>query len=235
MEYLYFLKNEDLRNTLFEPIPPLDLKQPITAPSSTVGSPKLGEKGPSSAADIMKDFGGLDIMDHREAGFASPLADRDSFGSPLDAHEVNDEDPLGVFASGSVAPASLKCIGTYLVYSRYGLDLSLKRFYDPTNPHIITLRAIFLNDQSEYTMRDILLQVAVPKHMDIFMNPPSTTVLEPHQECIQIITITTSDVLVQAARRQPQPVALKLRLKIQFMVDGDLVDDITEFVFPDDH
>ena len=133
--------------------------------------------------------------------------------------------------SQSTTPGiSLECIGSYLAYSRYGLDITFKRFQDSsTSPTIApkistTIKSVFLNDQSDYTITDLLLQIAVPKVFALFLNPPSTTRLGPHQEAIQIMTVQCLKATMPS---------LKLRVKVSFKVDEEAVEDLFDFVFPD--
>jgi hypothetical protein len=199
------------RNALFEPIPPLEMASAVTAPSSTVGSPRVGDQlldaRPAETGDLLFDLN---------------LSDKTSrSGSPV--HSGLSTDPLNMIAHAT-PEISLKCVGSYLVYSRYGLDITFKRFEDPSAADISTIRAIFLNDQSEYAIRDLSMQVAVPRSFSLFLNPSSTTVLAPHQEAIQIMT-------VQRHKHTNHPI--KTRVKMTFGVEDELVEDQFDFVFPD--
>jgi hypothetical protein len=200
---------------LYEPIPPLDIPIATTAPSSHANSPQLGYLGdhpaPSSkAADLL-----------------SSLSLNEERGDSVSSQGSSAPDALGLSLgiTGAAVPGlGLTCVGSYLIYSRFGLDITLKRFDNPSTPTTTIIRAVFLNDQSDYTIENLLLQVAAPKAFSIFLNPASSNVLAPHQEAIQIINIKCLRLTSQA---------LKLRIKVSFTVETESVEDLVDFTFPE--
>ena len=222
------------RNVLFELIPPLEVQPTVTAPSSVQGSPDLRQDNNHNldsgeyikVQDLLSDLS----LDNHDYGNNASNSEKNSPTQLFD-------NGIGFGGANTAVPSlSLTCVGSYLAYSRYGLDITFKRFEDSpmaagssqNTSKQSTIRAVFLNDQSDYTIHDLLLQIAVPKSFTLFLNPPSTTVLAPHQEGIQIMTIKCLKAPSTASN-----IAMKLRVKVSFRVDEESVEDLFDFVFPD--
>jgi len=109
-------------------------------------------------------------------------------------------------------------------YSKNGISALFEVSKNPQQPQFTTLNAIYTNS-NPFPINNFTLQAAVPKYLKIQMNPASSTVLPPSSsgKVTQVIKIINS-------MQGQKPVLL--RIKLDFVVNGNPVSDTADVSFP---
>ncbi|KAJ1968888.1 clathrin associated protein complex large subunit [Dimargaris xerosporica] len=195
-----------------------------TPSGSTLAITAGSSSQPSATVDLLADiFGDTSLSQN-----ATPTA-LSTVVSPASVAATNGQgdlfDLLGQSAPASAVaatPAS-EAVASHEAYNQHGLRITLHPTKDPAQPQSVLVSVRFHNQSSIDTIRDLLLQIAVPKSQKLHMQPPSATELGPGQDAVQSIRV-----------HNPSQSAIRLRLKIVFGTSGgQQVDEIVQFAgFP---
>ncbi|KAJ1985138.1 clathrin associated protein complex large subunit [Dimargaris verticillata] len=179
---------------------------------------------PSATVDLLADiFGDTSLSQNTTPTVSSAVV------SPASVAAINSQgdlfDLLGQPAPASSAgvPPAPEATASYEAYNQHGLCITLYPIKDPAQPQSVLISVRFHNQSATDTVRNLLLQIAVPKSQKLHMQPPSATELGPGQEAMQSIRV-----------HNPSQSAVRLRLKIVFGTSGgQQIDEIVQFAgFP---
>jgi len=174
----------------------------------------LGSGGPAPAPAPAPADGGLDDLlgDLLGAGPApapAPAAQPAAAGG-LDSLLGGLD--LGGAPAPAAAPQSSGC-PTHVGYQKNGLTIMFECRRNPQNNQMITLRANYQN-ASGGAISNFNIQTAVPKEMKLRLQPISSTNIPPQGSAQQVIDIMN-----------PQNLPLRIMMKIQFLNNGQQVQD----------
>ncbi|CAO3669401.1 unnamed protein product [Rhizopus microsporus] len=116
----------------------------------------------------------------------------------------------------SSSPANDSAKG-YVAYSKNGLIIRLVPSKDRTNPAIINIQVLFINN-GQATINNLQFQAAVPKSQRLQMNAATSNVVQPNGTEKQLMRVNN-----------PQQTTVKLRLRISYDVAGERIDDIAQY------
>jgi len=232
IEFTQLLAKSELWDKVLAPVPAASNQgddcmheQMSLASSSTQPAPV---QAPSGGMDDLDDLMGLGSMTSTPApapassgGLDDLLGDLlgDMGGPPAPAPVQSQGSPggleslLGGLDMGAQPPAQQPGMATHVGYQKNGLTITFDCKRNATNPGMITLRATYLN-QSAGAMSNFGIQTAVPKEMKLRLQPISSSNIVQGGTAQQLIDIMN-----------PQNVALRIMMKIQFVLNGQQVQD----------
>ncbi|ORE04666.1 Adaptor protein complex AP-1 gamma subunit [Rhizopus microsporus var. microsporus] len=168
------------------------------APTTTITT---SATSPSMNNDLMN------LLGHSQAQTPKPTQ------PPVDPLEALGQS-FSITTSSSPANDSVK---GYEAYSKNGLTIRLVPSKDRTNPAIINIQALFINN-GQATISNLQFQAAVPKSQRLQMNAATSNMVQPNGTEKQLMRVNN-----------PQQTTVKLRLRISYDVAGERIDDIAQY------
>ncbi|KAI9249011.1 adaptin N terminal region-domain-containing protein [Sporodiniella umbellata] len=176
-------------------------------PISTV-SPQLPK---TSNVDLLADlFGGSSVSES-----SLQNSETKNNNSLMDLLNQTDSAPLdSISGLGFDLPVAKP---GFEAYSKNGLYVQLVPSKDSTNPAILNIQTLFINEGSQ-TVSQLQFQAAVPKSQRLQMNAATSNTISPGKTEKQAMRINN-----------PQQTTVKLRLRISYEIEGKMIDDIAQF------
>jgi ADP-ribosylation factor-binding protein GGA len=229
------VENEHSSPTKLGPINLIDLDEISTAGSSVSSVPVkndlLGLDGFSSmpASVTIAQQGSVKNMDFLSdlvnLSTAIPVSNTNTSVVPNSSTSPSKNvDLLGEFDLLNLTPKPSVVTGTSsavvgkeaLLHDKNGLQIKLKMQIHNT---FVNATAIFMN-VTPVVFKDVNFQVSIPKSMSIKMEPISGTTLSPYNQ----------EQLTQTLKiENPNNEALRLRYKLQYNINGAIVNEAGEF------
>ncbi|KAJ1030042.1 hypothetical protein NDA16_000955 [Ustilago loliicola] len=200
---------------------------PAAAPAAA--APAAGQKPKSSVNDILGLFG--DSGSTPAAAPPAPAAQAASSSSGsyggLDLLGGFDSSPTSApapapaaapIAAASTPSASAKA---HTVYEKHGLKITLTPTTNPARPEIVNITARFTSTSPGTTVSNVNFQAAVPKTHKLQMQSISNSDVAPGATETQALRVMV-----------PNNAPVRLRLRIAFSVNGEHVQDQTDWAQP---
>jgi AP-1 complex subunit gamma-1 len=205
----------------------------LLLPSENTSQPRMPSAAPTNILNIFDDLSpttSTPATTHAPA--IAPSLNMNLLDLPLPTSPSTFAPSTGSMSTPSTTPAAqappASAASTNAVqvtgYSKNGILVVFEATKNIQQPQNTTLNAVYSNS-NPFPINNFALQAAVPKYMKIQMTPASSNILPPSQssKVNQIIKINNS-------MHGQKPVLL--RIKLDFVVNGNSVSDTADVSFP---
>lgn len=213
--------------TTSTPIPTSNMMELLSNPAHLIpDSSGVHSFQNNPSQNLLDDLFGLGIINPKTSAAPADTTIRPSvFPTTLDIEQpilngLSMDDAFDSFLSGPQPVASGTVINKeVVVFNKNGLQIHFK--IERKN-NLYSMKAKYLNT-TPVPFTDFIFQVAVPKSMTLEMNPLSSSTLEPLNQ-----SQATQSMMVTNTSIEPP----KIRFKLHYSVNGAVVDEAGEYVFP---
>jgi len=182
----------------------LDTSGPVTqAPAAPVGGGGGG--------------GGGDLLDLLDLGGGAPAAPSAPAAAPAPSADLG---LLDIFGGGAPAPAAAAApqdLPPMDAYEKNGLKIQFTCRRDPVNGNYVTAR---FGNMSSMPMNNFVFEAAVPKYLQLKMEPASSQVLMPQSSNV------TQGMAVANTTNGEKPMLMKLRISYEH--NGAVVQEMAQ-------